>query len=603
MTVRPNASVLFGRERSRHANELAVDTWTAYWAGDLSAGDHVIRFGFDYEDNDVFNLFLQDLYGNYSFPSIARFGTGNWGSYSLQQPADGNINSVAANFGVEVVGLFLQDTWSVTKNLTLSYGVRVDTDYVDGVPKYNALAQQVFGYDNRKTIDGQRTVEPRIGFNYQFDTERLTQLRGGLGLFQGSAPGVWVSNSFSNPGGLAIAYSAQNGFGVSTDPNDPLIPATTNPAQLVNFLSDDFQQPTVWKYDLAFEHQLPWWGMIGAIEYIVTEVDNAVAFQNLNLGTPVGALPDGRQSFWTTLNPTAFNNGASPSNRPNRDTRFTNAILTTNTDQGRANTLTLTLEKPFADDWAWKFGYTYTDAKEVQPGTSSVALSNWQNRALFNPNEFELDTANYQLRDRFTFQLRKTFRWFEEAPTSFGMFYEGRSGRPFSYVFSGDANGDAQSFNDLFLVPEIGSTAYSTSSSAQDIAAFEAYINGNDYLSSHQGQVSKRNASNAAWVNYFDLHVTQKFPLVWRTHGELFVNILNFGNLLNENWGQIDEQAFPYTRGVARFAGVNGNGQVVYDVSGFANETTGAVTTPRGIRKDVAGESRWTVQVGFKIEF
>jgi len=609
ITVNTNTTngVTFGRERSRHANELAVDTVTAFFAADLALGDHTLKFGADYEDNDVFNLFLQDLYGTYDFASIADFQSGRYNRYRLQQPANGEVDSVAASFGVSVVGLFLQDTWQFSDQLTFTYGVRVDSNYVDGVPRENVLARQVFGYDNTKTIDGQRTVEPRFGFNYQFDTERLTQLRGGVGLFQGSAPGVWVSNSFSNPGGLATAYDFRPATGttpppLSFDPNNPLIPSTVSPAQLVNFLDDDFQQPTVWKSNLAFEHELPWWGMIGSVEYILTQVDKAIAFQNLNLGGPTGTLPDGRPTFFANLTPANFLNNRVPTVTAGRDTRFTNAILLSNSDQGHAQTATISLTKPFSNDWFWKIGYTYTEANEVTPGTSSVALSNWQNRALFNPLEYENDTANYELRDRFTAQLRKTFRFFDDAPTSFGMFYEGRSGRPYSYVFTGDANGDGQSFNDLFFVPDLATAQYSTNSTAQDIAAFESYITGNTYLNDRQGQVTRRNGSRAPWVNYVDLHVSQKIPLFAETKAEVFLNILNFGNLLNKSWGQIDEQAFPYTRGVARMGGV-ANGDYVYDVSAFANETTGAVNNPRGIRKDVAGESRWTIQVGFRFEF
>ena len=45
------------------------------------------------------------------------------------------------------------------------------------------------------------------------------------------------------------------------------------------------------------------------------------------------------------------------------------------------------------------------------------------------------------------------------------------------------------------------------------------------------------------------------------------------------------------------------DGAYVYDVSAFNNETTGVVTNPGLIRKDVAGESRWALQVGFRFEF
>lgn len=595
-------AVQFGRERSRHANELAVDTWTAFWAGDLFLGDHTLRFGFDYEDNDIFNLFLQDVFGNYSFASIEDFAAGRWSSYRLQQAADGNIDSVAANFGVGNVGFFVQDTWSFSSNLTLVYGFRVDNLDLQDEPRFNQGALDAFGYDNSDVPDGTTTPQPRFGFNYQFDTERQTQLRGGFGLFAGSAPGVWVSNSYSNPGGLAIAYAVQNGTGVSFDPNNPLIPATSNPAQLINFLEPDFEQPTVWKGNLAFEHELPWWGMVGGVEWLVTSTEKGVHFEHLNLGNPTAILPDGRLGFFANYDPANFANNRTPSNRQNRNRAFTDAILLRNTDKGEAHQWTLTLERPFQDGWYWKAGYTYSEANEVSPGTSSVALSNWINRAVFNPNEEESNTSNYEIRNRFTGQLSKTWNFFENAPTTVALFYEGRNGRPYSYTFIGDANGDGISGNDLFAIPTPGSIQFSSNSSEADIAAFLDYVEQSGYLSSNAGEVAERNSRRAPWVHQFDLRIAQEIPLFADTRGELFLDILNVGNLLNEDWGHIDEASFPYNIGVARMAGLQ-NGQYVYDVSSYVNESNGNVSNPSLIRKDVAGESRWAVQVGFRFEF
>ena len=595
-------TVQFGRERSRHANELAVDTWTGFLAGDWFLGDHTIRAGFDYEDNDVFNLFLQDVFGNYNFNSIADYAAARWGRYRLQQPADGDINSVASNFGIATTGFFIQDTWSFSPNLTLTYGFRIDQNEVDGEPRFNQLALNTFGVDNTNSVDGQTTAQPRFGFNYQFDSDVRMQLRGGFGLFQGSAPGVWISNSFSNPGGLARAYDVSNGTGISVDPNNPLIPAATQPAQLINFLSEDFQQPTVWKANLAFERELPWWGLIGSIEYLTTNVQKGVVFSDLNLGGVTAILPDGRNSYYANNLPASFLLNRTPANRSRRNTAFTNAILLSNTNKGRADQWTVSLEKPFADSWYAKVGYTYSESEEVSPGTSSVALSNWQNRAVFNPNEVEANRANYEIRNRFTGQLSKSWTFFGDSKTTASVFYEGRNGRPYSYVFVGDANGDGQQFNDLFTVPNLdGTVQYSTNSTPADIAAFLDYLE-QEGLDERSGEVVSRNDRRAPWVHQFDVRFSQEIPFFGDTNAEIFLDIQNVGNLLNDEWGHIDEAAFPYTIGVARMAGVQ-NGQYVYEVNNFVNETTGAVTTPQLLRKDVAGESRWAAQIGFRFEF
>lgn len=608
--------VFFGTERSRHANQLAVDTLTAFFAGDLFLGDHTVRVGFDYEANDVFNLFLQDVLGAYNFTSIDNFAARQFAAagspfggvgYRLQFPIDGNVNSAAANFELATLGLFIQDTWSVSSNLTLSYGLRVDRLLADTKPAFNQPALAAFGYDNTVTADGETTPQPRVGFNYTFDTERPTQLRGGVGLFQGSGPLVWLSNTYSNPGVLTRVLPVASGTGFSADPNNPLRPTGTPPASLVDILNPDFGQPTVWKLNLAFEHELPWYGLIASAEWLRTVVEKGIRYENLNLGPSTGRLPDGRLVYWSTLATTGFGaTGPTGGNqaRSRRNLNFDNVLLLSNTDKGAATNVTVALEKPFEDDWGAKVAYTYGRSTDVNPGTSSVAFSNYLNRAVFNPNDEELGTSIYETRNRYQGIFTKRFRFIEDYPTTFGLFYDGRDGRPFSFTFVGDANGDGINGNDLFAIPNLSNIAYSANSSAADRAAFERYIREVPYLNANQGQVARRNSQNSPSVNQFDLRITQDLPgFFGDSRAQLFVDIQNIGNLINKDWGQIDEVGFPYNLQIARFAGVDAQGRVVYDVSNYVNEATGAEVFPRPGRRDGVAESRWAVQVGFRYEF
>ncbi|NCV87021.1 MAG: TonB-dependent receptor, partial [Oxalobacteraceae bacterium] len=59
--------LLMGTERSRHFNVLKTETLDTYIAGNYNLGDHELKFGVDYADNDVYNAFLQDTNGQYRF--------------------------------------------------------------------------------------------------------------------------------------------------------------------------------------------------------------------------------------------------------------------------------------------------------------------------------------------------------------------------------------------------------------------------------------------------------------------------------------------------------------------------------------------------------
>jgi outer membrane receptor for ferrienterochelin and colicin len=621
-----SATLLFGEDRSRQANRLEVDTWTGFFAGNYFLGDHELKFGVDYESSDVFNLFLQDATGSYEFSTIGtgatqtdgitNFLNGRYTRYRFQRARSGNNLDAAAKFDIGNTGLFVQDTWTVNDKLTLTYGIRADQTSVGGTPVENTRFRTDYGFDNRATPDGEWTFQPRFGFNLTMGDELRTQIRGGAGLFLGSAPSVWLSNSFTNPGVLVNSYDLRSSTGLvlapgALTPGAPVVPATAVPSQLVNSLDSDFEQPTIWKANIAIEQELGWQDLVASAEFLYSMTDRGVNYVNYGLGTPAGQLPDGRNHFWSStanlsgrtrsncilVNPLiAFNSTTNPC-------RYTDAIVMTNTDKGSASNFTVALEKPWKDGWYAKLAYTKGRSTEVSPGTSSVALSNWQLRTVFNQNEDVANRSNYEITDRLTFALSKRWNWFgDKAPFKASMFYEGRYGRPFSYVFGNDANGDGSFGNDVFYVPGSDTdVSFSTNSSAADRQAFFNFINTTPDLAARRGSPTQRNEGTSPWRNIIDVRLTQDIPLGFSSAKALvFLDIENFGNLLNKKWGQVEEAGFPYTLSVADYAGVAG-GKYILDVSRFVNETTGAVTNPSLPFRNL--ESRWSAQIGVRIDF
>ena len=71
---------------------------------------------------------------------------------------------------------------------------------------------------NDTTNSGNYTIAPRVGFIYNLESARRTQVRGGLGLFQGKSPAVWISNAYSNAGSVGSVV-ATNPAGATFNPN------------------------------------------------------------------------------------------------------------------------------------------------------------------------------------------------------------------------------------------------------------------------------------------------------------------------------------------------------------------------------------------------
>lgn len=601
----PN-TLFLGTEENTHANILETQTWNAFFAGNLFVGDHTLKFGFDYEDNDIYNLFGRRTNGVYTFDSVDDFEDGISSSYRLFYPTDGNLDNMAAIWGLRNVGVFVQDTWAVNTNLTLTFGLRYDRPMVPDDPAFNAEASAAFGYDNSATIDGNDLIQPRFGFNYLFDSERQTQLRGGFGLFQGAAANVWLSNPFTNTGLGYTDYNLRDGL-TQFDPNPAnqinlIPPGSEGGTQSVDFVDPELGQPAVWKANLAFDTELPWAGIVASTELVLTQVKEAIYYQHLNLGDPTSVGQDGRLMFWNDAgyDPANWNEfgqsdrDADVFNRSGAIGDFSDAIIARPTSKGESQQLTLSLNKPFYDsDWWWTVAYTYTNATEVSPLTSSTSGSQWGNSIRFNPNDEVSSTSSYEIRDRFTAALSWKHAFFGDYNTIVGGIYEGRSGRPYSYTFDNDVNGDGRFGNDLLYIPSgPGDVLFG---SAEEEAAFWDFVAGDDYLSTHRGQVAERNGARSEWVNQFDIRITQELPGFWDGHkSELWVDILNVGNLINKDWGRIEEIGFPGARGVVEYGGVDPTtGKYVYRYNGADDLRL----------YDDRGISRWSVQVGFRYKF
>jgi hypothetical protein len=79
-----------------------------------------------------------------------------------------------------------------------------------------------------------------------------------------------------------------------------------------------------------------------------------------------------------------------------------------------------------------------------------------------------------------------------------------------------------------------------TYTAADQATAFEQLIQNDSYLNSHRGQYAERNAVFLPIVNRADLSVEQHLfgKVGGRRHaGSIRLDITNFGNLLNHDWG------------------------------------------------------------------
>lgn len=575
----PSGVVLLGTEQNRHANALNVKTDNLYFEGNYFLGDHDLTFGVDWKQQDIYNVYIRHAYGTYEFDSLDNFIAGTPDYYTLNQGVDPSNPYPAANWSWENLAFFIQDNWRVNDRLTLQYGLRYDKPSVDEKPRFNQDFYDAFGFANNNVMDN-GVFQPRVGFNYDMSDERYMQLRGGVGLFTGGTPNVWVSNSYTNTGGDTVNYSYFGGGDAIFNPdvnNQPIFAGSSR--QNVDVTAPDFEIPTVLKSNLAVDVELPWYGLIGSLELEYIKNRDAVLWQHLNLGEPTGTLPDGRLSYYE--DPYALSG-----RRANSNPDFNDVIYLSSNGDGETKRATVSIELPQTEHWSAKASYTYTDAKDTGDADSSTSYSSWQYTNYVNPNDGSWGTSAYEIENAFTMFVNYQNMFFGDTITNIGMVWTSRDGEPYSYRWNNDVNGDGSYYNDLLYVPLPDEYVLTDG----DAVEFESYLESSG-LARYRGQITPRNAFKAPRINRFDINVSQELPAWGPVRATLFFNIKNLGNLLNSDWGQ-SYTGFYRGEGPYSLDGITEDG--IYEID-FGR-------TPYSLSRSYE-PSQWRAQFGVRLDW
>jgi outer membrane receptor for ferrienterochelin and colicin len=619
-------TVFIGSDEFRHANELTNDLDAIKLKGSFFLGDHTLTVGYEREMLDVFNIFVPRSEGQWVFNSIDDFESRTAASLSYGNAFTNVATDGAAVFGYDVDSVYAQDEWQASPDLKFQVGVRMDSFSSGDRPNLNTNFANRYGFNNVATLDGRDLIMPRLGFNWQVTPD--TTVYGGWGLFGGGTPNVWISNSFSVDG-VAVGRTdilrgvddpledALNGVDGFTIPQDVLdFHASKVGDGPVNALDPAFEIPSQYRWNLGMKHTLPW-DIEMTADVILSRVKDEVLWQDIRLNQ-VGTAPDGRPIY-----------------APSADGRSssTQDLLLTNTNRGEGTVFTVDASKTWrtaAGRFDAYLGYGYQDIKDVNPGTSSTASSNWDNVAVSDPNDPGLETSNYEIEHMFkgAFTWRKAF--FGDYETSIALVGERRSGRPYSYTFGsgslvwGDPR-QASRQRHLFYVPdgdvifegacaaaEIGAVAGCTAegdfssesaAAAQFASDMEAYI-GQQGLEKYRGRIVPRNSHRSPWLSVLDLRLSQELPIFRKSRGVVMLDIENLANLINKDWGQLRQVSFPYFTPVADVHRIETIGCPGGAASCYVYRprfgTTGPVEPFRAVS---SLPSVWKIQLGFRIEF
>ncbi len=603
-----NGVVVFGTENSRHGNKIDVKSETYGGSADYTLGRFIFSGGFDHEKSGFLNLFRQSSYGVIGYTNVANFVADTPFAFTRSFVQSGFPIADVSEF--EQSAVFGQVRTDLTNRLMITAGLRYDWMASAIAPTENAAFRNAFGISNAGTIDDTSLLAPRVGFNYALNDERTTQIRGGLGVILGRAPWVWLSNSY---GGTGVGRFAQALTGTSTpaapnlatylrtgfDPANPIGTTTAAPpaaAAAIALAQPGLKLPSVMRGNLALDRKLTALGVNLTVEYIYSKNIDAMFTENLNLRpTTIGA--DGRQRF-------AGSAAAQP-----RIAGFQNVLRFRNVKEGGSRYWSIQLDRPVRNTWGWNVAYTRGSATEAQNNGSTTAGSNWQFNMVFNQNAVDVARSDFEIRDRVVAGLTKEFKYWRNLRTSASLFYEGRTGSPYSWVYSTDLNTDGFTANDLVAVPTgAGDTRFDFSLlTAAQLAGYLRHFDANG-LSKFAGGYARKNAFTQPWQNRLDLRLQQEIPAIKSLKVKLFADFINFGSWLSRDlFNHIETLPIPTNTGLSRQVpgGVyNAAGRIQPTTPVGAFDAAGNLVAPSNSAIAINnGDTRWKIQFGARIEF
>lgn len=606
-------TIYLGADDSRHSNDLEYTVMSFRAAGTYSWGDHFFTAGYERQTYDVFNLFVQHTEGEYRFSSIANFISGDVDRvYYGNARGTNNPADAGASFVYDINTLFFQDEFQVHPDVTLTAGLRYEWYTSDDRPNANANFLARNGYSNTETFDGRDLLQPRLGFAW--DVNDRLDIRGGIGLYSGGNPNVWLSNSFSNDGitNIQLEYRPSRGqignlfaepftqdeggqnrpiWGVPTSMFNAVATGAAN--STVNAIDPNFEIPSEWKFAIGGTYDLttPWFENDARImvDILYSQTRDAAAVVDATL-EQIGTAPDGRP-IYRRIDRSDPDCAVNPAAAACSSRGFNNDLILTNTDGGQQFVFSAAIQHEFTNNISWSLGYAYVDSTDTSSMTSSVAFSNWTSIATSDINNNPETTSNYEIPHRFTMRASWEHAFFGEYLTRATLFGQAFQGRPYSFAFDGsstDMFGDGQDYVHLLYVPLTNdpNVVYGPNF---DQAAFNAFI---AQYGLARGQITERNAQEGQWSNRFDVRLEQEFRGFVPGHvASAFLTVENVGNLINEDWGVLTQAGFPQRVGVVD-ATINGAGQ--YEYRRFFNRTP---------ESTVGGVSFWNVRMGLRYEF
>ncbi|MEJ2880269.1 TonB-dependent receptor [Pedobacter sp. GR22-6] len=561
----PGTTIYLGTDREASIFNMKQKTWEFTGNLNWSKGRHKILLGTHNELYGIQYGFVNAWNGRVDYQSIEDFTNNNpyrvRGSYGYtNNDRDYLMNNPAADFNVNMYSLYVQDEIRISDQLRITPGLRADMVNLPTMPVLSDKVRSIMAdpnFGNTYTYTPLNRIEnkflnkvqlsPRLGFRYDALGDQKLIFRGGIGMFTGRIPFAWLAYAYYNTGdsfGAIDQRADQQPFVPGVDPvkpnpngiagfigqNGTVINNPNSGRTQIDLVDNDFVMPKVLRGSLGLDYETENdWRF--TLEGMYTKNIKDVLFQQLN----------------TKDNPLYYGydkEKQQPVYSGTVDPRFSNIYLLSNTSDGYRYSLTGTVARTFINSLNVSASYTYGQSKDLSNGVRNSMESNWQLNQSLVPNNPTLSYSNFDIRHRIVSSISYNHDWLKAGKTNISLFFSAQSGSPFTYgIVNASTQGLPQQVSLTYIPLHEESIRYfkdiPTQTAVQQATAFNAFIDGNEYLSSRRGKYTERNQGRTPWNVQADLHLSHElFVNEGKTRSLSFTaDVTNISNLISKNWG------------------------------------------------------------------
>ena len=483
---------------------------TLTWIG----GNHQVKTGFNYLTVDVANLFVRDRSGDFFFNTPAAFLAGTPNRF---EQGFGPVAVTAFDF--DQYGAFLMDTWRPVPKLTLDFGLRYDFMTMPQ-PLRNAYEATAPDLDDNFNEDGDN-IAPRLGFAYDLMGNGDSVIRGGIGKYYTSIPGILLAQPLQQAAGLFNNYT----FTCSATVVCPTFPNIFSAAQLANFnasalldvtgISPDFESAESVRASLGYQQRI-FNDYSFEVEGIVGEHTKQQRLVNLN--AVANGIRFGDLVQYTVDTPNK------------RYPTFLNARFHVSDGEGEYKSATVSLRKLALQGarFSWLAHYTWSEAIDDDTNSRSTSTSfsydPYDPSVSRGPSDNDVThrvVASGTLQLPWGFAASGIFNWRTGQPYTRNIFFTGGPG---------SLTGIARMPNVPVFVDDSGNVI--DISQAMGGAATITPTQLANFINTRGGRIIGRNTENQPDFMNIDMRLSKRFGLPMGMDVELIAEVFN---LLNES--------------------------------------------------------------------